>query len=138
VVKTGPSAFGETNLDAFLGVEGQKVQIDPEDAQGELTLVATGENSTTKGRVVVIGDSEFALDSYWSSQIANSSIFLNAIKWTSQRTDLITLTPKPTTDTSLTITSRDVIVIFLLGCLLPPILILAAGVGMWWSRRRSG
>jgi ABC-type uncharacterized transport system involved in gliding motility auxiliary subunit len=137
VVKTSPSAFGETNLDALQGVEGQQVQINPEDAQGELTLVATGENATTKGRVVVIGDAEFAVNGYWSSQIANPNIFLNAIKWTSKRTDLISLSPKPTSDTTMTVTSRDVIVIFLLGCLLPPILIVVAGVSVWWSRRKG-
>lgn len=138
VVMSGPSAFGETNLDALQGVEGQQVQRDPEDASGELTLVATGENATTGGRVVVVGDAEFALNGYWTPNIANLSVFLNAIKWTTKRADLITLSPKPTTDNTMTVTSRDMIVIFLLGCLLPPILIVVAGVSMWWSRRQNG
>jgi ABC-type uncharacterized transport system involved in gliding motility auxiliary subunit len=137
VAMTSPVAWGETNMDAFKGVAGAKIQPDPNEAQGQLTLLATGENATTKARVVVAGDASFASNAFWTTG-ANPILFLNAIKWVTAQENLVTLSPKPSVDHSLNIGgSRDLIVIFLLSCLLPPLVVLGAGVSVWWSRRRT-
>jgi ABC-type uncharacterized transport system involved in gliding motility auxiliary subunit len=138
VVLTSSAAFGETNLEALKGTSGQKVEPSPEDPQGVLNLLVTATNSTQQSQIVVVGDADFAANGYWSSQAANPIIFLNAVKWMTARENQVTVSPKPTTDHSLTIGSnRDLIVIFLLSCLLPPLLIVIAGVSVWWSRRRT-
>lgn len=136
VVTTSNAAWGETNLEVFKGTSGQKVEANPEDAQGELTLLATGENTTTKAQVVVVGDSQLAVNAYWSAG-ANLTIFLNSVKWMTEQENLVTISPKPIADHPLTVSSRDLWVIFLLACLLPPVVVAVAGVSVWWSRRRS-
>lgn len=137
VVLTSSAAFGETNLEALKGTSGQKVKPDPEDPQGVLNLLVTATNSKQQSRIVVVGDADFAADGYWSAQAANPVIFLNAVKWMTERENQVTISPKPTTDHSLTVTSRDLLVILLLSCVLPPLLILIAGVSVWWTRRRT-
>jgi ABC-type uncharacterized transport system involved in gliding motility auxiliary subunit len=137
VVLTSNAAWGETDFESLKGTGGKQPQPDAADPQGVLNLLVTGENATTKSRVVVVGDSDFPSNGYWQSQSANPVVFLNAIKWTTEQENLVTVSPKPASDHPLTVTSRDILVIFLLSCLLPPILILIAGIAVWWSRRRT-
>jgi len=137
VVLTSDAAWGETDFESLKGTGGKQAQPDAADAQGVMNLLVTGENSETKARVVVVGDSDFPSNGYWSAQAANPVVFLNSIKWTTEQENLVTVSPKPTTDHPLTVTSRDLLVIFLLSCLLPPLLIVIAGVSVWWTRRRT-
>ncbi len=134
VVKTSPAAWGETDFEALK--QGQ-ISLDEGETQGDLTLVATAENLTTRARVVVFGDAEFALDGFWSSGAANPILLLNSVKWLTAREDSISLPPPNTVDRSMTVTSRDVVVIGLLSCVLPPLLVIVGGVAVWWTRRRN-
>ncbi len=135
VIKTGPNAWGETAFDSL-----SNGQLAPEesDAQGELTMAATAENATTGARVIVFGDSDFAANLYWPTGAANAVVLLNAVKWTTSEEDLISLTPRPSVTHTLDVFStRDLIVILLLSCLLPPFVVVVGAVGVWWSRRRN-
>lgn len=137
-IKTFPSAWGETNLGALSGTD-SNVQPDANEPSGELVLAASAVNSTTNGRVVVFGDSEFGQNQFWqNAQLSNGLLILNAVKWTTSKEDTISLTPHTSTTRSLNIFStRDIAIVFLLACLLPPTVVIGLGVSVWWSRRRG-
>ena len=100
-------------------------------------IAATSENSSTKGRVVVFGSGDFAVNQF-DRQTINGTILINSIKWASGNDQLIALTPKANTLRTLNIFSiRDQTIVFILSCLLPPFLVILGGVAVWWSRRRS-
>lgn len=133
LVRTSPNAWGETNFDS---INDGTAQIDDGEASGEVVVAASAESSQTKARVVVFGDSEFAINGF--SRSGNGSLLLNAIKWATADDQLIGLTPKENIARSLNVyTNRDVAIVFLLGCLLPPLVVLALGLSVWWSRRRA-
>jgi ABC-type uncharacterized transport system involved in gliding motility auxiliary subunit len=115
------------------------VQPDANEPSGELVLAASAQNNVTNGRVVVFGDSQFGQNQFWqNSQLSNGLLLLNAVKWTTSKEDTISLTPHNTTTRSLNIFStRDIAIVFLLACLLPPVVVIGLGVSVWWSRRRG-
>jgi len=134
LVQTSPVAWGETDFDS---INAGSPKPDPADATGELVIAATAENSSTKGRVVVFGSGDFAVNQF-DTQTINGTILINSIKWASGNDQLIALTQKKNTLRTLNIFSiRDQTIVFILSCLLPPFLVIVGGVAMWWSRRRS-
>ena len=136
IIKTLPTAWGETNVAALNG-EGDVAQ-DQNEPIGELIIGLSAENST-QGRVVVFGDSEFGQNRFWQEpNLSNGLLILNSIKWAVSKEDLINLTPKNTTTRTLNIFStRDIAIVLLLACLLPPLVVILGGVSVWWSRRRG-
>ena len=61
------------------------------DFAGPLTIAAAAQNSTTNGRVVVIGDSSFASDIYFD-QYGNGDLFINSVDWAAGQGNMINLT----------------------------------------------
>ncbi len=69
------SAYGEANLDVFIGrdvLPPLQFNIDV-DQQGELTLAAVGENGRTGSRIAVLGDSEMLQNGFGLAQTVTSS-----------------------------------------------------------------
>ncbi|HLF01372.1 MAG TPA: GldG family protein, partial [Anaerolineales bacterium] len=79
IIKTWPTAWGETNVAALNG-EGEVAQ-DQNEPAGELIVGLSAENSTN-GRIVVFGDSQFGQNQFWQeSNLSNGLLILNSIKW---------------------------------------------------------
>ncbi|MEK9164557.1 MAG: hypothetical protein AAB342_04295, partial [Chloroflexota bacterium] len=132
LITSGLDAWGETNFDSITSGTPEK---DDKDVSGDLVLAATAEDTATEARVVLFGDSEFAINGF--ARGGNGTLLLNAIKWATASDNLIGLTPKPTISRSLSLfTIKDTAIVFLLGCVLPPLLVLVGAVAMWWSRRQ--
>ncbi len=140
IVQTSPNAWGETNLDTVNAGNPVLDEGDATSADG-LSVVATAENASTKTRLVVFSSSSFVLNTFsqqGGDRFANSTLLLNAIKWVATDDQLIGITPKPTVTRSLNIfTNRDLAIVFLLSCILPPLMVIIGGVSVWWSRRRN-
>lgn len=136
LISSSQNAWGETDFDS---IRNGAPNVDAKDTSGPLTFVATGENSKTKARVIVFGDSEFAMNSFTqTAQSNNGPLFLNAVKWVAADDTTISLTPKPNISRSFPqLTIRDQAIILLLSCVLPPLLVIIGAVAMWWSRRRG-
>jgi len=132
LAQTLPNAWGET------AYQSTTVSNDPAtDIQGPLILAAAAENSATKGRLVVFGDSKFAIDPYY--QQGNGDIFINAIDWAAAQENLISLTPKNNISRTYEQPgTAGLIGIILLSLCGIPLLVVAAGVAAWYSRRRRG
>ena len=89
---------------------------------------------TREGRVVVIGDSDFAANAMLDVQ-GNKDLFLNAVSWLAEDADLLTIRPRDPDEQRLLMNQQDLNHVVLATLLGLPGLIVAAGVFSWWRRR---
>ena len=133
LVKSEPNAWGETNL---AGLQKQQVNQDKDDLPGPVSVAAAVENSKTHGRLVVIGDADFASNAYYTAY-GNADFFLNAIDWLSNQKELIQLNPRtPTQRVMLPPQQNTLGLILLLTVFVLPGSVLLAGIAVWVRRRR--
>jgi len=137
LILTSQQSWGETDLANLQS--SQEISFDETtDIPGPLTLAAAADNSSTKGRVVVFGNSTFARNEGFDAY-ANGEIFTNAVDWAAQETDLINITPRtPVTRTFNPPGQLGFISILLASVFLIPGLVLVAGISSWLARRRQG
>ena len=135
LAQTYPNAWGETD---FASIQNNQVAFDPSvDHAGPLTLGIAAENSLTKGRLVVFGDSDFVSNAIY--KLGYGDIFVNAVDWATQQQNLISLTPKNnTTRTYSPPGTLGVIGIILISICLLPLVIVGGGLVTWFSRRKKG
>jgi ABC-type uncharacterized transport system involved in gliding motility auxiliary subunit len=133
---TSEYAWGETDV---ASISANQVKEDAgKDIQGPLTLAATAENSTTKGRVVVVGDADFA-SNYYAHSYGNSDFAVNSIDWAAQQENLINITPKSSTQRVLVPPQRYMFILLFIGLVIVlPGLAIAFGIYAWALRRRRG
>jgi ABC-type uncharacterized transport system involved in gliding motility auxiliary subunit len=136
LIFTSPNSWGEMN---FTTAEGTQISFDPEeDLPGPLTMAVAGENATTKGRVVVFGNSAFATDQVFDTY-GNGNMFINSVDWASEQENLINITPNtPKARTFVQPSQLQWIIILLGSVIVIPGLIVLAGVSTWLARRRQG
>jgi ABC-type uncharacterized transport system involved in gliding motility auxiliary subunit len=137
LVQTNERSWGETDFTS-LTQGGSELAMDPTEVQGPLTLAVAGENSTTGGRVVVFGTSNFAVDQIFDAY-GNGDMFVNSVDWSAEQEDLANLTPKTPTERTFKIPTQPVWIAILLSTVFViPGLVVLAGVSTWLSRRRKG
>ena len=135
LILTSQNSWGETN---FANAQAGQVSFDPEDLPGPLIMAASGENSQTKGRVVVFGNSVFATDEGFDAY-GNGNIFVNALDWAAFQEDAISVTPYTPTERTFVAPDQTRWIIILLGSvIILPGLVILAGVSTWLARRRQG
>lgn len=126
------SSWGETDRSG-------QVNFDEADTPGPVALAASGENLTTGGRLVVVGDADFASnDALQNSTFANGEFFLNSVNWLAESEAAIDL---PATDVGVRTFDRPMGAIalnltMLTATCLIPLVVLGGGIGMWVARRR--
>jgi ABC-type uncharacterized transport system involved in gliding motility auxiliary subunit len=132
---TAQKSWGEMN---FTNAQGAQVSFDPGDLPGPLVMAAAGENTKTKGRVVVFGNSLFATNQAFDAY-GNGNIFVNAVDWAAEQDNLINITPHtPTARTFLPPDQIQLLLILLGAILIIPGLVVFAGISSWLARRRQG
>jgi ABC-type uncharacterized transport system involved in gliding motility auxiliary subunit len=99
---------------------------------------AAGTAKSPEGRLVVFGDSDFASNRfyYFNNNPANGLLFLNAVNWLAEETDLISIQPKAPSQHVLSLTPERKRTISLVSRVTLPLLVLGAGL-LVWRRRRS-
>ena len=111
---------------------------DPKNKKGPLTLGAAGTYNTGKegsqGRFVVVGSGDWA-DNQYINFNGNSDLALNAVNWLSSDEDLISIRPKPPENRSVTMTQRQFNAVLATVQFVLPLVVVVAGVGVWWKRR---
>ncbi len=142
IVFTGPQAWGETNPILWENPENigndEDSPSEEEDVMGPVTLVIAAEDLVTKGRVVVFGDAEFALDQYYNF-FGNPDILINSIDWATSQEVLINITPKSDIPRIMLPPGRYTMGFLLFGSVfLIPGLTLVAGIVVYVLRRRRG
>jgi ABC-type uncharacterized transport system involved in gliding motility auxiliary subunit len=115
-----------------------EISASPSDKKGPFVLGAAGIYNTGKeaanGRFVVVGSSSWVANTYLRLA-GNRDLFLNMMNWLSADEDLISIRPKEPEDRRLIMTRNQMTLAFYSSVLAIPLLILAAGLSVWWKRR---
>jgi ABC-type uncharacterized transport system involved in gliding motility auxiliary subunit len=138
--KTTVEKLFETTDNSFatMNLASAEIKQGKDDKKGPLILGAAGTYTTGKengnGRFVVVGSSRWVTNGFLRFN-GNRDLFLNMINWLSSDEDLISIRPKEPTDNRLNMTARQMSVVEYTSVFMIPLLIIAAGVGVWWRRR---
>jgi ABC-type uncharacterized transport system involved in gliding motility auxiliary subunit len=87
------------------------------------------------GKIVVVGDSDFAGNNYLNFS-GNGDFFLNSASYLAEEENLISIRPRARKNNPLQLTSAQGGVLFILCVIFFPACVALAGVGSWWRRRR--
>ncbi len=131
LASTGEYSWSETDFELFN--EGV-AQREESDKGGPLGVAAVVENSA-KGRIAVFGSADFVSNIFLEFS-GNRDFFLNTLNWVSGDENLISIRPKTVNTGNLTITTKQVNLIFLFTVVIIPAVILSSGLVIWWKRRR--
>lgn len=136
LVMTGQDSWGETDIDAV--VENSDANFDEEEDQpGPLTIAVAAERTQPASRIVVFGDTDFAINGNYN-QYGNGDLFANSIDWGAREEQLINLTPRDRTQRVVAPPSVQMVgLIFLLTVIFIPGAVVGTGVAVWWRRRRN-
>jgi len=129
---TTKRSFGMKNLST------PEIKRGADDPQGPLVIGAAGTYNSGKGdangRFVVVGSSRWVANSFLSFN-GNSDLLLNMMNWLSSDEDLISIRPKENADRRLKMTDSQVSMVFYYAVVALPLLVIVAGIGVWWRRR---
>jgi ABC-type uncharacterized transport system involved in gliding motility auxiliary subunit len=134
-VKSGAEKLFSTtsNSSAITNIAGARLAADPgKDRKGPFTLGAAA--SPGKGRVVVVGSSEWASNSALRFQ-GNRDLYLNMMNWLSSDEDLISIRPKDPEDRRLTLNRQQMGLLFWSSVVFLPLVVIGSGLAVWWRRR---
>lgn len=136
LISTGENSYGET---AELS-DAEAPVFDPEtDVQGPLYLAIAGENSVTSGRVVVFGNSLFAIDGNFDVY-GNGNFLINSVDWSAEQEDLLDLTTRTRTERIYlppTETWRFLLLVLVIVIIIPGMVVFF-GISTWITRRKRG
>jgi len=132
---TGGNSYATSNLSSA------EIRLNPDkDKKGPFTLAAAGTYNTGKennqGRFVVVGSSGWTANNFIRFN-GNRDLFLNMMNWLSSDEDLISIRPKEPEDRRLTLTRAQMSRIFYSNVIGLPIIVIAAGLSVWWRRRKG-
>jgi ABC-type uncharacterized transport system involved in gliding motility auxiliary subunit len=140
IARTTKNSWGETDLKG-LGA-GKATFEKGKDKEGPLNVAIAVDGrlkdskpDTKPARLVVFGTSHFA-----TNQMAkfggNLDLMLNALTWTLKEEGLISIRSREDAPGKIEISRSAAIVIFWIAVVALPVLIAAAGVYVWWRRRK--
>lgn len=130
LANTSEYSWSETDFELFDEGVAQK---EGKDKSGPLGVAAVGENGNN-GRIAVFGSADF-ISNVFLEFSGNRDFFLNTLNWVSGDENLISIRPKKSNAGNLTITSRQVDLIFIIIVVIIPAVILFSGLAVWWKRR---
>ena len=139
-ILTGKKATTEklfsTTDSAFTATDLSKGEITPPAKTSAVTIGAAGTIGADKqqGRFVVTGSSQW-VDNRFLRQAGNRDLVMNMLNWLSADEDLISIRPKDPEDRRLSLNRAQMSLVFYASVLGLPLMIIAAGIGVWWRRR---
>ena len=100
------------------------------------TAIPTTSLTTTKeSRLVVFGNSNFAVDGLFEQQL-NGDVFLNSVSWLSQQDQqLLSIRPKEPKNRRIIISTSQANWLTIAAVFLLPLIGLVTGFVIWWKRR---
>lgn len=134
LARTSGEGWGETNLSALA-----EVARGDADVAGPVALGVAVEAEKTQGRkmrLLVFGDSDFASNQFIQANSPNQILLANSLNWLVAREALLAIPPRKTEQVRLSLTQEQELTVRGITFLLLPALAAAAGVAVWWRRRR--
>src|SRR5258708_4000143 len=89
---------------------------------------------TGRSRIAVIGDSDFATNSFFHI-MGNGKLFLNTVNYLASKENLIGLEPRSSDLPRVNLTNRQMKGTFFLAIILIPAILAAVGLAVWWKQR---
>jgi ABC-type uncharacterized transport system involved in gliding motility auxiliary subunit len=139
LVNSSRNSWGQTAQDRVGFVAGR-------DRPGPATLMVAAlrrAGSTDDGtapadgapsRIVVIGDSDFATNSFFHI-MGNGALFLNTVNYLGAQEDLIGLQPRGADLPRISMTNRQMKATFVVAVLLVPAVLTVVGTAVWWKQQ---
>ena len=87
-----------------------------------------------RSRVIVVGDSDFATNSFFHI-LGNGNLFLNAVNYLTAQENLIGIEPRTRELPEINFTNRQMKGVFFLSVFLAPLLLALIGTAVWWRQR---
>jgi ABC-type uncharacterized transport system involved in gliding motility auxiliary subunit len=106
----------------------------PEASPAPSPSPAAEEPKAPEGRVVAIGDADFASNALLGFQ-GNQDFFLNVVAWLAEDADLISIRPKEPENQALFLSRQVQQNVAWVALVLLPAFFVVAGVVTWWRRR---
>jgi ABC-type uncharacterized transport system involved in gliding motility auxiliary subunit len=135
LLHTSSDGWGETDL-AHL----DQVTKDARDVPGPVSLGVAVEVKPPAGgrpaRLVVYGDSDFAAKQLVEANVGNSILLVNSLNWLVERESLLGIPPRKTEQVHLTMSQGELRMLYFLTLILLPGLAVAAGIWVYFRRRR--
>jgi ABC-type uncharacterized transport system involved in gliding motility auxiliary subunit len=95
---------------------------------------ASSKEAKKASRIVVIGDSDFATNSFYHI-LGNGSLFLNTINYLATQENLIGIKPRTYDLPRVNLTNRQMKGTFFMSIILIPALMAVVGLVVWWRQR---
>lgn len=141
ILRTHQNSWAETDLaglaDAMQGNAAPEFDGQA-DLPGPVPIAVAGENASSGARVLVIGDSHFAIDANFG-YLGNGDLFINAVDWATEQESLINLTPRQQVQRLMVTPSAYTMgAIFLVTVVIVPGLVVVGGIVNFVMRRKRG
>jgi ABC-type uncharacterized transport system involved in gliding motility auxiliary subunit len=133
IISSSQNSWGETEYK-----DAQQVRPDQgKDAMGPLPLAMAVSSSAGKTRLVVFGDSDFAANGPLQAapNVGNPDLFAGAVNWLAEEESLVAIGPKTPDTRPLTLPPGSSRLVVFTSLILLPLVVVVAGVAVWWSRR---
>ena len=98
------------------------------------TLEGTPANRTSRSRIAVVGDSDFATNSFFHL-LGNGTLFLNTVHYLTAQENLIGIEPRSDDLPRVNLTNWQIKGTFVLAVILLPALLAVVGTAVWWRQR---
>jgi ABC-type uncharacterized transport system involved in gliding motility auxiliary subunit len=155
LVNSSKSSFGETSPDRARFEEGKDlsgprtlmVVVNRRPVDAEQAMFGTnsasaanagdgegGAGGARRSRIIVIGDSDFATNSFFHI-MGNGNLFLNAVNYLAAQENLIGIEPRTYDVPRVNLTNRQMKGTFFLSIVLIPGLLAIIGTAVWWKQR---
>jgi ABC-type uncharacterized transport system involved in gliding motility auxiliary subunit len=160
IVNSSKKSYGETTPDRAEFDEGRDLPgpttlmvianrrpVTPDDPtairfgpQGDSAAAGTGSKEavpapvTGRSRIAVVGDSDFATNSFFHL-LGNGNLFLNTVNYLAAQENLIGIEPRTYDLPRVNLTNRQMKGTFFLSVALVPALLAVVGTAVWWKHR---
>ena len=135
LVNSSKNSWGQRNPDRVAFVQGR-------DVAGPNTLMVValrrpsgedGESAAPRSRIAVVGDSDFATNSFFHI-MGNGTLFLNTVNYLAAQENLIGIQPRTADLPRVNLTNRQMKATFFLSVLFVPAVLAVVGSAVWWKQ----
>ncbi len=130
--QAGPLILGVAVEQENEAARTERIGRDREEIEAELS-----EEDRRGSMVIIVGDSDFLARTYWqNSQLSNLELSLGLFNTVADNQVLVAQPPREVERLQLSLTDSQLMMTFLIFVLGLPLIGVAAGVSMWWTRRQ--